>query len=72
MKILSTLDRERQIYDIAYMQNLKKKDTKELTYKTNRLTKVENKLMITKEEKVGGGDKIMRLVLTHKHKHYYI
>ena len=28
------MDRERQIYDIAYMRNLKKKDTNELISKT--------------------------------------
>ena len=37
-------DRERQIYDIDYMWNLKKiKDTNELIYKTERDTHTENK-----------------------------
>ena len=39
--------RERQIYDIIYMQNLKY-DTNELIYKTNILTDIENKLMVNK------------------------
>ena len=43
--------RERQeSYDITYMWNLKY-DTNELIYKTNRLTDVENKLMVTKAER---------------------
>ena len=45
----SKSDRERQIsYDIAYMWNLKKKKkggTNELTYKTEVVTDVENKLL---------------------------
>jgi len=39
--------RERQIYDIIYMRNLKY-DTNELIYKTNILTDIENKLMVNK------------------------
>ena len=39
--------RERQTYDIVYMQNLKY-DTNELIYKTNILTGIENKLLINK------------------------
>ena len=31
---------------MAYMWNLKKKGTNELTYKTNRVTDVENKLKV--------------------------
>ena len=47
-------DRERQIsYDITYTQNLKY-GTNEPIYKTNRLTGIEKKLMVTKEEKEGG------------------
>ena len=42
--------RERQIYDITYMWNLKY-DTNELIYKTEAV--VENKLMVTKGERVG-------------------
>ena len=39
---------------ITYMWNLKK-DTKELIYKTEIVSKTENKLMVTKGESVGGG-----------------
>ena len=39
-------------HDITYMWNLKY-DTNELIYKTERLTDVENKFMITKEEGEG-------------------
>ena len=39
--------RERQTYDIIYMQNLKYY-TNELIYKTNILTGIENKLMVNK------------------------
>ena len=50
----SKSDRERQIY-IAYMWNLKKNDTNKLIYrKKNKLTEVENKLMITKGENGDG------------------
>ena len=50
--------RERQIpYDIIYMWNLKY-DTDELIYKIeNRLTVIENKLLVTKG-KGGGKDKL--------------
>ena len=47
----SKSERERQIpYDITYMWNLKY-DTNELIYETNRLKDIENKLMVTKEER---------------------
>ena len=49
-------DREREIfYDIAYMWNLKKKRYK-WTYlqNRNRPTDIENKLIVTKGEGVGG------------------
>ena len=36
--IISKPDRERQIYDIIYMWNLKKKDTNKLIYKTDPQT----------------------------------
>ena len=51
----SKSDRERQIsYDITYMWNLKN-DTNELIYKTeNRLTDLENKLMVTEGERWWG------------------
>ena len=39
--------RERQIYDIIYMQNLKY-DTNEIIYKTNILTDIETHLWLTK------------------------
>ena len=43
--------RERQIsYDITYLWNLKY-DTNELIYKTETLTDIENKLMVTKGER---------------------
>ena len=44
--ILSQLS-QRQISYIIYMWNLKK-GTNELTYKTERVTDVENKLMVTR------------------------
>ena len=50
-------ERERQIsYDITYMGKLKKKWYK-WTYlqNRNRLTDLENKLIVTKEERWGGG-----------------
>ena len=46
---LSKSNIDRQIYDIFYMWNLKK-STNELIYKTDRLTDIENKLMVTKRE----------------------
>jgi len=46
--------RQRQIsYDTAYMWNLKN-GTNELIYKTEIVTYVENKLMVSKEESVQG------------------
>ena len=54
----SKSDKERQIsYDVAYMWNLKKKGYK-LTYLQNRnkVTNVENKLMVTTGKR--GGDKL--------------
>ena len=39
--------REEEIsYGILYMQNLKRNDTNEFTYKTKRLTDLGNKLMV--------------------------
>ena len=50
----SKSDRERQIsYDITYMWNLKN-GTNERIYKTEIVTVVENKLMLTKGEGSGG------------------
>ena len=53
----SKSERERQIYDIAYVWNLKN-GTNELIYKTERVTDVENKLMVTKGESRWGRDKL--------------
>ena len=53
----SKSDRERQIsYDITYMWNLKN-ETNELIYwyKTEVDPNIENKLMVTKGERGGGG-----------------
>ena len=49
-------DRERQIYDIAYIWNIKKKWYK-WTYiqNRNRPTDIEDKLTVTKGDRVGGG-----------------
>ena len=45
-------DRERQIsHDITYMWNLRKMIQMSLFPKQNRLTYLENKFMVTKEEK---------------------
>ena len=50
-------ERERQIsYDITHLWNLIKNDTNDLIYKNrNRLTDIENKLMVTKGERWGEG-----------------
>ena len=51
---LSEVSQRKKIsYDITYMSNLKKNDTNELIYETNKLTDLENKFMVTKGE--GGG-----------------
>lgn len=42
-------------YDIAYLWNLKKNDTNKLTYTTEIDLQTENKLMVTKEERVRRG-----------------
>ena len=45
-------DREGEIsYDFPFMWNLKRNDTNEFTYKTERLTDLENELMVAS----GGG-----------------
>ena len=41
-------------YDIIYTWNPTKRDTNECIYKTETLTNIENKLMITKREKEEG------------------
>ena len=47
----SKSDKKRQIsYDIIYMWNQKKNGTNELIYKTEIVTDVENKLMVTRED----------------------
>ena len=54
--ILSEVERKRQIpYDITYMWNLKYA-TNEPSYKTERLTDIENRLVVArgKREGVGG------------------
>ena len=40
---------------MAYMWNLKKNDITEFIYKTERVTDIENKLMVTIGESRGGG-----------------
>ena len=58
-------DRERQIpYDITYMWNLKY-DRIELIYKTESLTGIKNKLMVTKDERGQGRDKILVFEMPH-------
>ena len=49
-----TLSEVRQIYDIAYMWNLKKCYKWTYLQNRNRLTDLENKLMVIKGE-IGGG-----------------
>ena len=52
----SKSDRERQIsYDITYMWNLKKFYKQSYLQNRNRLTDIENKLMVPKGESWGGG-----------------
>ena len=57
--------RERHIsYDIIYMWTLKKKLYNEPIYKTNRITNVENTLLITKgENKLGDWDWHMYIII---------
>ena len=50
---LSKSDRERQIYDITYMWNLKKGYKWTYLQNRNRVTDVENKLMVTKGKGCG-------------------
>ena len=50
----SKSDRERQIYDITYMWNLKKWYKWSYLQNRNRVTDIENKLMVTKGESGGG------------------
>ena len=47
-----------------YMRNLLKSDTNAFTYKTNKLTEVENKPMVTKWEGKLGEGQIGNLGLT--------
>ena len=52
----SKSDRKRQIsYDIAYMQNLKKMIQMNFLQNRNRLTDLENKLIVTR---LGGRDRL--------------
>ena len=46
--ILSEVRARAILYDILCMQNLKRNDTSELIHKTNKLTDLENNLMVTK------------------------
>ena len=46
----SKSDRERQIYDVAYVRNLKKRCKWTYLQNRNRLTNLENKLMLTRGE----------------------
>ena len=48
--ILSEVRARAILYDILCMQNLKRNDTSELIHKTNKLTDLENNLMVTREE----------------------
>ena len=48
MIILSEVRARAILYDILCMQNLKRNDTSELIHKTNKLTDLENNLMVTK------------------------
>ena len=51
-------ERERQIpYDITYMWNLKY-DTNEHIYETNRVTDIENRLVVTEGNSGDGGGEI--------------
>ena len=51
--------RERQIpYDIAYMWNLKYDAKRTYLRNRNRFTDIENKLMVTKEERGWGRDNL--------------
>ena len=50
VKLLSDLARERQISDIAYMWNLKKKKMMQMNLQ-NRSTDIENKPVVTKGER---------------------
>ena len=59
--------RERQIYDLTYMWNLKKWYKGAYLQNSNRLTDIENKPMVTKGE--GGDGWIRSLGLTDTH-HY--
>ena len=48
-------DRVRQIYDITYMQNLKKLHKWSYLPNRDKLTDLENKLTVTKGEMLGEG-----------------
>ena len=56
---LVKLVRERQIlYVITYMRNLKNKTNEYIKQNRNRLTDIENKLMVTKGERGEGRNKL--------------
>ena len=51
-------DRERQVYDITYMRNLKEWCKWPYLQNRNRLTEIENKFEVIKGEKSRGRDKL--------------
>ena len=48
--VISISDRERQVYDTAYLQNLKKKMQADLFTKQKRLTDLKEQTMATKTQ----------------------
>ena len=48
--ILSEVSQREILYDIPYMQNLKRNDINELVYKISIITDLENELIVTKGE----------------------
>ena len=63
-------DRERQMYDITYMQNLKKNDTNELIYKTETDSQTQRTNLWLPGGNGGGKGQLGSLGL--KCTHYYI
>ena len=53
----SVSDRDGEMsYDISYMHNLKRNETNEHAYKTERLTGLEKEFMVARERADGGRD----------------